>query len=495
MRNKPKLFRYFNFLIFIFLLTGIILGSLLPAYFLFAAIFIFAAFFAYVFAETEKTTLADLIISVLVVSLGALLFVSSSWDKKDKFLENRPEVTIKVNSLPDENYNRNNFLASVLKIEGRKQDFRVRVFDYSKKMEYLGKYRFKANLTKHIYQGRSFYNLWVKKDTEIEKLPLSFWEKLVKKTNYYCLRVFGKNCNLGARNFLAAIFLGRKELIGQEKVFIEQAGLSHLLAISGLHVGLISLILFYFLRFFQIKFRLTLLISSLFLIFYVAVTGFRPSTQRAVIMYLFFASGFFIKRNTEVLNSLGIAGVILLLFSPTISYDIGFQLSFLAVFGIVVGFKFFPYRRHNNFFINYIKQIFLCSFFVILFTLPVVSYYFGKIYLLSIFYNIILIPIFVLILFLNFLLIISSPLTFLAQSFGAVLSWIIHIFQRLAILFGSFSYSYLAYSFSLKGIFIYYTCLFFLLLILVNKKALLRLNKLPPKRRKGPNLFRKAAFH
>jgi len=479
MQNKPKLFRYFNFLIFIFLLTGIILGGLLPAYFLFAAIFILAAFFAYAFAGTEKAILADLIIFVLIVSLGALLFISSSRAEKGRFLENRPEVTIRVNSLPGENYNRNNFLASVLNIEGRKQDFRVRVFDYSKKMEYLGKYRFKANLTKHIYQGRSFYNLWVKKDTEIKKLPLSFWEKLVKKTNYYCLRVFGKNCSLGARNFLAAIFLGRKELIGEEKTFIEQAGLSHLLAISGLHVGLISLILFYFLRFFKVNFKTTLLISSLFLIFYVAVTGFRPSTQRAVIMYLFFASGFFIKRNTEVLNSLGIAGVILLLFSPAISYDIGFQLSFLAVFGIIVGFKIFPYRRHDNFFINCIKQIFLCSSFVISFTLPVVSYYFGKIYLLSIFYNIVLIPIFVLILFLNFLLIIFSPLAFLAQSFGAVLSWIIHIFQRLAALFGSFSYSYFSYSFSPKGIIIYYISLLFVLFILFNRRVLLRLDKLP----------------
>ncbi|MCF7887777.1 MAG: ComEC/Rec2 family competence protein, partial [Candidatus Omnitrophica bacterium] len=384
----------------------------------------------------------------------------------------RQKVMIKVVTLPQEKNNKNTFLAEVIEAGGRRQNLQVKVMDYSKKMSYLNKYEFQAKLSRRNYYSKDFYYLWVKKNTQIKRIPLSLWEKAVKHTNNYCLEVFKNNCSLRAKNFLAAIFLGRKELIGKEKEFIQNAGLSHLLAISGLHVGLISLILFYFLRFFHISFRAILFILSIFLIFYVAATGFRPSTQRAVLMYLVFALGFFLKRKVEVLNSLGLAGVILVLLSPPIIYDIGFQLSFLAVFGIVLGFKIFPYKQQSNLLINYLKQIFLCSLFVIVFTLPVVSFYFGKIYLLSVFYNIILIPVFTLILFFNLLLILFSPLAFFAKSLGAVLSWLVYIFQSLAKFFGSFSCSYFSYSFSPQAIFFYYFLLFTLIILFLNRKSI-----------------------
>ncbi|MCF7873628.1 MAG: ComEC/Rec2 family competence protein [Candidatus Omnitrophica bacterium] len=466
--------KVFNFFIFLFLLIGIILGSLFSLYLLFSFLFILSGFLAYFLSKKNKVLSSELAISFLIICLGALLFIVSDFSHKDICFKKRQNVIVKVVSLPKEKNNKNTFLAKVIKVGGHRQDFQAKVIDYSKKMEYLNKYRFEAKLSRRTYHGKEFYYLWVKKKTSLEKIPLSFWEKAVKETNDYCLDVFRQNCSFRAKNFLAAIFLGRKELIGPEKKFIQNAGLAHLLAISGLHVGLLSLILFYFLRCFPISLGPILFILSIFLIFYVAATGFRPSTQRAVLMYLVFVFGFFIKRRVEVLNSLGLAGIILLLFSPAIIYDIGFQLSFLAVFGIVLGFKIFPYKQQGNLLINYLKQIFLCSLFVILFTLPVVSFYFGKIYLLSIFFNLILIPIFTFILFLNLLLLILSPLAFLAQSLGAVLSWLVYIFQSLAKVFGSLPYSYLSYSFSILGIFIYYLLLFTAIVLFTKRKYLIK---------------------
>ncbi|MCF7887376.1 MAG: ComEC/Rec2 family competence protein [Candidatus Omnitrophica bacterium] len=473
MNSWKELAKIFNFFIFIFLLIGIILGDLFSLYFLFTFLFILFSILTYFLSKKKMVLSSDLSISFLIICLGALLFISSNFGQKNIYFKERQNISVKVVTLPQEKNNKNTFLAKVIKVGGRRQDFQAKVMDYSKKMSYLNKYKFPAKLSKRSYYGKDFYYIWVKKDTQLKKLPLSLWEKAVKHTNNYCLELFKKNCSLRARNFLAAIFLGRKELVGEEKKFIQNAGLSHLLAISGLHVGLISLILFYFLRFFQISFRAILFILSIFLLFYIAVTGFRPSTQRSVIMYFVFAFGFFIKRRVEVLNSLGMAGIILLLFSPAIIYDIGFQLSFLAVFGIILGFKIFPYHQQKSLFVNYIKQIFLCSLFVMVFTLPVVSFYFGKIYLLSIFYNVILIPVFTLILFLNLLFILFSPLAFFAQSLGAVLSWLIYAFQSLAKFFGSFSYSYLSYSFSSKAIFFYYFLLFTLIILFSKRKSLI----------------------
>ncbi|MFO8053100.1 MAG: ComEC/Rec2 family competence protein [Candidatus Omnitrophota bacterium] len=472
MNNHKQLAKIFNFFIFIFLLIGTILGNLFSSYLSFTFLFILFSLLAYFLSKKDKALSSELSLSFLIICLGALLFISSGFDQKNISFKKRQKVTAKVVTLPQEKNNKNTFLAEVIKVGGHRQNLQVKVMDYSKKMSYLNKYEFQAKLSRRNYYGKDFYYLWVKKNTQIKKIPLSSWEKAVKYTNNYCLEVFKNNCSLRAKNFLAAIFLGRKELIGKEKEFIQNAGLSHLLAISGLHVGLISLILFYFLRFFQISFRAILFILSIFLFFYLAVTGFRPSTQRAVIMYFVFAFGFFIKRRVEPLNSLGLAGVILLLLLPSIVYDIGFQLSFLAVFGIILGFRIFPYKQQGNLLINYLKQIFLCSVFVILFTLPIVSFYFGKIYLLSIFYNLILIPIFTLILFLNLLLIIFSPLAFFAQSLGAVLSWLVYIFQKLAKVFGFFPYSYLSYSFSPQGIFVYYLLLFAAIVLFLKRKSL-----------------------
>jgi competence protein ComEC len=460
MNNHKQLAVIFNFFIFIFLILGVIAASIFSSYFFFAFLFILFSFLAYFLIQKGKVLLSDITLSFLLICLGALLFLSFNHKQRNNFLHTRQNVTVKVISLPQEKSKRNIFLAEIIKIGGYRQSFKVKAFDYSKKMDYLNKYQLQAKLTKRIYHNKDFYYLWVKKNTKIKKMPLSLWERAIKWANNYCLSVFENNCSKDTKNFLAAIFLGRKELIGEEKEFIQNAGLSHLLAISGLHVGLISLILFYFLRFFQISFRTILFILSIFLVFYVAATGFRPSTQRAVLMYLVFALGFFMKRKVEVLNSLGLAGVILVLFSPTIIYDIGFQLSFLAVFGIVLGFKIFPYKQQDNLLINYIKQIFLCSVFVTLFTLPVVSFYFGKIYVMSIFYNVILIPVFTFILLMNLLLLVVSPFAFIAQSLGAVLSWLVYAFQSLAKIFGSFSYSYLSYSFSPKTILFYYFLLF-----------------------------------
>ncbi len=480
MEDRWRIGRYFNFFIFVFLLIGIILGKTVSSYLFFVSLFLVASFFVYFFIQKKKSFLSDLSLFVLFVCLGALLFISFGSARPDNFLEGRPKFTIKVTSLPDEGANRNTFFAEVLKVEGQGQNFRVRVYDYSQEMTYLNRYRLKANLSKRIYQGRGYYNLWVRKATRIQQLPLNFWEKLIKKANYYCLDVFEQNCSLAAKNFLAAIFLGRRELMGKQQEFMQNAGLAHLLAISGLHIGLISLILFYFLRFFNLSFRASLLLSCVFLIFYAAATGLRASIQRAVVMYLIFAFSFLLKRKIDVLNSLGFAGVVLLLVRPALAYDVGFQLSFVAVLGIIVGFKIFSCRQSKLFLLNYAKQVFFCSFFVFLFILPLTAYYFGRIHPLSIFYNIILIPLFALILFLNLILVIISPFTFLAQSLGAVLSWIIYLFQNLTRFLGSLPVAYFSYSFSLQELFIYYFILFLVLFsaFKLKNKKLYNLSKL-----------------
>lgn len=153
-------------------------------------------------------------------------------------------------------------------------------------------------------------------------------------------------------DILAAILLGRTRLLTTDtRNIYSGAGLSHLLALSGMHVAVIAMIIslalwpFYFGR--HIKTRLILTILALAA--YAAFTGFIPSVTRAVIMSAVYMGGRILQRKTPPLNSLCLAAILILICNPSDLYSAGFQMSFAAVLGIII---FFPLidrvdRRHH----------------------------------------------------------------------------------------------------------------------------------------------------
>jgi competence protein ComEC len=391
--------------------------------------------------------------------LGALWQTAYDARTIDEFLKKESRITLRVVSIPRQAKGKNSFTAGVKTIDDYPVEARLKVADHTKDLSYLNLYQLKGRITKRCYRGYWFYSLAVKKDADIKELPLGFWGKLAKNSSVYLLKLFRENCSQPTGRFLSAVFLGRKELLGEERESFSNAGVSHLLAISGLHLGLTSLILFFVLRFFNVKFRASLVISLVFLYFYTFLTGAGSSTLRAAVMYSVFALGFLFRRKTNLLNSLGLAGLVVLILNPHALFTIGFQLSFVSVFAIILGFKIFSPALVRIAAWNYFLQILLCSFYVSLFLTPLVSYYFGKIHILSIFYNLILIPLFTFILAVNFLMIIFSPFNFPAQSLGAVLSLVTAFFIRLVEFLGSVKFSFVSYTFSPAGILVYYLCL------------------------------------
>lgn len=462
--------RLLGFALFISFACGIIIGNFFSNFVLFLVLSLLFAISGYFFYRRNQLFISDIFILLFFLSLGGLWQLSAP-KKIDRFLNKESNVILKVISLPQSKGLRNTFKAKILQVNSRPSKFHATVMDYTRKMDYLSKYQLKAKLTKTRYNSRSWSYLWVKSNTDIQKLETGFWTRIAKKLNSYILGVFKANCDGEAYRFLSAVFLGRRELLKNEKYVFSNAGVSHLLAISGLHLGLTSLILFFSLRLFNLKFRLCLISSLLFLYFYTFLTGASPSTIRAVIMYSVFAVSFLMKRKSDNLNSLGLAGLVILFIDPETIFHIGFQLSFISVLAIILGFRIFNISYVNNYFLNYIKQIFFCSFFVSISIAPLISHYFGKIYILSIFYNIVLIPFFTFILGVNFLLIIFSPLSFAAQSLGAVLSLLISIFIKLTKTLGSLRYSFIPCTFSSSAMFIYYALLGAILLILFSRRG------------------------
>lgn len=137
----------------------------------------------------------------------------------------------------------------------------------------------------------------------------------------------------------AAILLGKDDSMDPRlRSGFATAGAMHILCVSGLHVGVIFLILDQLLRFLNKRRRgpwVKAVILILMIWFYAAITGLEPSVLRASTMVTFVVIGKTIKRPTSVYNSLAASAFLLLIINPLIITQIGFQLSYLAVLSIV----------------------------------------------------------------------------------------------------------------------------------------------------------------
>ena len=144
---------------------------------------------------------------------------------------------------------------------------------------------------------------------------------------------------LGEKNgaTASAMVLGRKKGMDSEvKALYQGAGISHLLAISGLHLSLIGAGLFGLLKKVRLPVALSAGISTLILIVYAQLTGMGISTRRALVMFLLFLAAGLLKRTPDLPTSLAVAALFLLVPKPQRILDAGFQLSFSAVIGIAV---------------------------------------------------------------------------------------------------------------------------------------------------------------
>ncbi len=138
---------------------------------------------------------------------------------------------------------------------------------------------------------------------------------------------------------ISALTLGQKNLMDDtQRESYAAAGVSHILAVSGMHVGIICQLLsslLFWMRGHRVLFVVKYLILTVLLWVYACLTGFSASVLRAVIMFTVSALGICLQRRAYAWNSLGFAASIMLLFNPDYLYQLGFQLSFIAVVAIL----------------------------------------------------------------------------------------------------------------------------------------------------------------
>lgn len=212
------------------------------------------------------------------------------------------------------------------------------------------------------------------------------------------------------RAVLKALLLGQRNGIDPAlRQMFNRLGIGHLLAISGLHIGIVASTAFFLLAF-LLKFfepllqrgwvrQIAAVLSLVPVVFYAVLAGMSPSTQRAFIMVAVFMLGLVIYRDQDVFTTLAVAGLIILAGHPPALYSVSFQLSFTAVLAILCGVSVFgssPEVSHSTPFAVKLRQrawmFFIVSVFAQLGTLPLVMRTFNLVSLVSLPANLILVP-------------------------------------------------------------------------------------------------------
>jgi len=211
--------------------------------------------------------------------------------------------------------------------------------------------------------------------------------------------------NKDAASILTALITGKKEVIPLElRDDFSKAGASHLLAISGLHLSIVALIFFFLFYSFLARFHKVLItgiakktagmLTLIPLILYAVFSGFSPSTQRAFIMTAVFMIAFMGEKENDPLNTLALAAVLILIMDSTSLFSISFQLSFMALLFIILGFSLFKKREWmvKKKIMTMMISAVLVTFFAGLGTFPLIAHYFNMVSHVQIMANLLLVP-------------------------------------------------------------------------------------------------------
>ncbi|MCH7399291.1 competence protein ComEC family protein [Belliella sp. DSM 107340] len=200
-----------------------------------------------------------------------------------------------------------------------------------------------------------------------------------------------------ANQVAKALLLGQKKNLEKEinEAYVT-AGAMHVLAVSGLHVGIIYGFFFLFIKPFRLKIWKRVIYLSFIIILiwvYALLTGMSPSVMRAATMFSLMALAQMKSRNPSIFNAIALSALILLLYDPFLIYSVGFQLSYLALTGILliqpILVKLWDPKSKI---VDYVWQISTVGIAAQLMTFPISAYYFHVFPTYFILSNLIVIP-------------------------------------------------------------------------------------------------------
>jgi competence protein ComEC len=298
------------------------------------------------------------------------------------------------------------------------------------------------NYQRYAAFHQTFHHVFLKekdwKKLQVISEKTSRLQQLIFTARDYVLSVLRKRMEAGKDELgiAEALLIGYTNDLDKDLVqAYSNTGVVHIIAISGMHLGLIYVMLVWLFAKIPVVNRskilqVVLILGCLWL--FSLITGAAASVLRSAVMFTFIALGKNFFRQTSVYNSLAASAFVMLCFNPYFLWDVGFQLSYLAVGGIIA----FQKPIYNCFYIknkwlNKVWQLMAISLAAQLLTFPVCIYYFHQFPNLFLITNIIAVPLSGIILYAEIALIAFSWVPFVGVYIGKLVSGLVWMMNKI----------------------------------------------------------------
>ena len=249
---------------------------------------------------------------------------------------------------------------------------------------------------------------------------------------------------------VSALTLGLKDdFSGDLKGAYASAGVSHVLALSGLHIGLLFLILSLFFKlvahWFGLKDSLALILAVLLLWLFALFVGGSPSVVRSVLLYTLLGLSTLSSRRRVSLNSLAFVAFVMLLFNPFWLFDLGFILSFSAVLAILMFYPLiYPLFKPRYLLGRYLWGLIVVSLGAQLGTMPWIIYNFESFPLYFLLANILIIPMITILLYFLVIYVTTLWVPYLSEFLTSLIRWLTTLINDIVIFVGDLPYAKLS---------------------------------------------------
>ena len=378
-----------------------------------AAVLSFVALFSLYILQRNKGFNNKLNLFTILAVFGAfssLGFLSYSFNNKPVIIDNlsAKEFTIKVTDVLKSNAYSHRIYADLL---SQKDQPKVLV-TFSNKMAVpkVGTVYKLVGTIKKVAEPRNLYDFNYSEYLRLKNIHYQITShhepfKIKEEKSFQSIIISGRDyltaqfSKLGysekTQGFIQALLFGIKTNLDDEiQQQFKDFGILHVLAVSGMHVVLLFSTISYVLRKLRLSKNVITVILIVFLLIFSLMAGFSGSVVRAALMCLMTIVGTLTGRRIHTINLLVGSMLLILLFEPNYLFDVGFQLSYLAVFSIVFCYPVVQhYFTFKNWILNYFGQLIGVSLVAQLGVMPLSIYYFKQIPLLFLLGNIIAIPI------------------------------------------------------------------------------------------------------